>query len=123
MHGDAGSNLARFLEAGNTILAIEDEAAWESAWPAVADSEVIVDALLGTGLRGAATGLIAQAIEDINRLTAHATAARPALILAVDTPSGLPSDGQHTDGPILRSHRTVTFTAPKISQLLSQDAD
>jgi len=48
MHGDAGANLARFLEAGNTILAIEDEAAWESAWPAVADSEVIVDALLGT---------------------------------------------------------------------------
>src|ERR1700730_15732223 len=47
MHGDAGANLARFLEAGNTVLAIEDEAAWESAWPAVADSEVILDALLG----------------------------------------------------------------------------
>src|ERR1700687_2926757 len=85
MHGDAGANLARYLEAGNTILAIEDEAAWEGAWPAVADSQVILDALLGTGLRGAATGLIAQAIEDINRLSAHATAARPALILAVDT--------------------------------------
>src|SRR5882672_98035 len=99
MHGDAGANLARFLEAGNTVLAVEDEAAWASAWPAVADSEVIVDALLGTGLRGAATGLIAQAIEDINRLSAHATAARPALILAVDTPSGLPSDGQSAEGP------------------------
>ena len=123
MHGDAGANLARFLEAGNTVLAIEDEAAWASTWPAVADSEVIVDALLGTGLRGAATGLIAQAIEDINRLSAHATAARPALILAVDTPSGLPSDGQSAEGPVLRAHRTVTFTAPKVSQLLSQDAD
>src|SRR6267378_2337125 len=123
MHGDAGANLARFLEAGNTILAIEDEAAWESAWPAVADSEVIVDALLGTGLRGDATGLIAQAIEDINRLSAHATAVRPALILAVDTPSGLPSDGQSTEGPVLRAHRTVTFTAPKVGQLISRDAD
>src|SRR6267143_4098734 len=123
MHGDAGANLARFLEAGNTILAVEDEAAWASAWPAVADSEVIVDALLGTGLRGGATGLIAQAIEDINRLSAHGTAACPALILAVDTPSGLPSDGQSTEGPVLRAHRTVTFTAPKVSQLLSRDAD
>src|SRR5712692_1224203 len=123
MHGDAGANLARYLEAGNTILAIEDESAWDGAWPLVADSEVIVDALLGTGLRGAATGLIAQAIEAINRLSAHATAARPALILAVDTPSGLPSDGQRADGPALRAHRTVTFTAPKVSQLLSRDAD
>src|SRR5258707_6417732 len=43
MHGDAGANLARFLEAGNTVLAVEDEAAWASAWPAVADSEVIVE--------------------------------------------------------------------------------
>src|SRR5229473_821113 len=123
MHGDAGANLARYLEAGNTILVIEEEAAWESAWPSVADSEVIVDALLGTGLRGAATGLIARAIEDVNRLSANATAARPALILAVDTPSGLPSDGQAAEGSVLRAHRTVTFTAPKISQLLSRDAD
>jgi hydroxyethylthiazole kinase-like uncharacterized protein yjeF len=123
MHGDAGANLARYLETGSRILAIEDEAAWESAWHSVADSGVIIDALLGTGLRGPATGLIAQAIEDINRLSAHATAARPALILAVDTPSGLPSDGQHADGPVLRAHRTVTFTAPKVSQLLSQEAD
>jgi len=123
MCGDAGANLTRYLEAGNTILSIQDESAWENAWPAVADSEVIVDALLGTGLRGAANGLIAQAIEAINRLSAHATAARPALIIAVDTPSGLPSDGQRAEGPVLRAHRTVTFTAPKVSQLLSRDAD
>jgi ADP-dependent NAD(P)H-hydrate dehydratase / NAD(P)H-hydrate epimerase len=123
MRGDAGANLARWREAGNTILAIESESAWEGAWPAVADSQVIVDALLGTGLRGAATGLIGQAIEDINRLSASATAARPAFILAVDTPSGLPSDGERAEGPVLRAHRTVTFTAPKVSQLISRDAD
>src|SRR5260370_24361022 len=120
MHGDAGANLARYLETGSRILAIADEAAWESAWPSVADSDVIVDALLGTGLRGPATGLIAQAIVDINRLSAHATAARPALILAVDTPSGLPSDGQHADAPALPPPRTVTFTAPKLSTLPPQ---
>jgi hydroxyethylthiazole kinase-like uncharacterized protein yjeF len=123
MRGDAGANLARWREAGNAILAIESESAWEGAWPAVADSQVIVDALLGTGLRRAATGLIAQAIEDINRLSASATAARPAFILAVDTPSGLPSDGERAEGPVLRAHRTVTFTAPKVSQLISRDAD
>ena len=64
MHGDAGANLARYLQAGSRILTIADEAAWESAWHSVAHSDVIIDALLGTGLRGAATGLIAQAIEE-----------------------------------------------------------
>jgi hydroxyethylthiazole kinase-like uncharacterized protein yjeF len=123
MRGEVGTNLARFLEAKNSVLAIKQEADWQRAWPAIAQSEVIVDALLGTGLRGAATGLLAQAIEDINHLSSYATAPRPALILAVDTPSGLPSDGRRGEGPILRAHRTVTFTAPKVGQLLSPEAD
>jgi ADP-dependent NAD(P)H-hydrate dehydratase / NAD(P)H-hydrate epimerase len=123
MRGDAGANLTRLLEAKNSVLAIKQEADWKHAWPAVAQSEVIVDALLGTGLRGAAEGLLAQAIEDINYLSNYATAPRPALILAVDTPSGLSSDGQRAEGPVLRAHRTITFTAPKIGQLLSHEAD
>src|SRR5258708_9517300 len=118
MRGDAGANLSGWLDAGNTIYRIENEAAWEDAWPVVADSQVIVDALLGTGLRGTATGLIAQAIEDINRLSGNATAARPGFILAVDMPSGLPSDGQSTEGPVRRAHLAATFTAPKVPQPL-----
>lgn len=120
---DAAANFARWTEVGNTFVTVENEAAWGTAWRSLAHSQVVVDALLGTGLRGPATGLVAQAIQDINRLSVNATAARPALILAVDTPSGLPSDGQHAEGPVLRAHRTVTFTAPKISQLISRDAD
>jgi hydroxyethylthiazole kinase-like uncharacterized protein yjeF len=123
MRGDGGANLTRFLEMKGSIVVLKEESGWPRAWPAIANSEVIIDALLGTGLRGAATGLLARAIEDINRLSNHATAARPALILAVDTPSGLPSDGQRSEGPVLRAHRTVTFTAPKVSHLLSRDAD
>jgi len=37
MQGVAGASLARYLETGSKILAIEDEAAWESAWHSVAD--------------------------------------------------------------------------------------
>jgi hydroxyethylthiazole kinase-like uncharacterized protein yjeF len=44
------------------------------------------------------------------------------LIIAVDMPSGLPSDGEAADGPVLSAHRTVTFTAPKLGQLVSRDA-
>jgi hydroxyethylthiazole kinase-like uncharacterized protein yjeF len=81
-----------------------------------------VDALLGTGLRGAVTGITARAITALNELSKNATAVRPSLIISVDMPSGLPSDGEAAEGPVLRAHQTVTFTAPKIGQLVSVDA-
>src|SRR5260370_1231836 len=46
----------------------------------------------------------------------------PEMVLALDTPSGLPSDGGSADGPVLQAHVTVTFAAPKIGQLISKDA-
>jgi NAD(P)H-hydrate epimerase len=119
LRGDAKANFQRSRETGNEIAHIENEAAWQSAWPEVARADVIVDALLGTGLRGPATGVVAQAIEEINRFSRNVTAPRPALILAVDTPSGLPSDGPAAEGPVLAAHKTVTFTAPKVGQLIS----
>jgi ADP-dependent NAD(P)H-hydrate dehydratase / NAD(P)H-hydrate epimerase len=120
--GDAGKNLERWLEGGGKVLAIENDAAWENARRFVLSAQVIVDGLLGTGLRGAASGLIARAIEDINLYSRNATSPRLALILAVDTPSGLPSDGQPAEGPVLGAHKTVTFTAPKVGQLVSRDS-
>ncbi len=104
------------------MLVVQSVAEWEKAWPAIASADVIVDALLGTGIRGGATGLVAQAIEDVNRLSRDATAARPRWVLAVDTPSGLPSDGGAAQGPVVRAHLTATFTAPKIGQLISRHA-
>jgi NAD(P)H-hydrate epimerase len=41
----------------------------------------------------------------------------------VDTPSGLPADGDAPTGPVLFAHRTVTFTAPKVGQLISRNAE
>jgi hydroxyethylthiazole kinase-like uncharacterized protein yjeF len=122
LKGDAAKNYERWRETGGRVTAVASEKEWEKNWPAIASAEVIVDALLGTGIRGGAKGLIAQAIEDVNRVSRNATAARPAWIVAVDTPSGLPSDGEAAGGPVLRAHLTVTFTAPKVGQLLGVDA-
>src|SRR5437879_6852096 len=122
MKGEAGENLRRWRESSAPLTVIGDSAAWGAAWKTVATAAVIVDGLLGTGVRGSAEGLLAQAIEDINRLSRNATATWPRLILAVDMPSGLPSDGQEAAGPVVRVHRTVTFTAPKLGQLISRDA-
>jgi NAD(P)H-hydrate epimerase len=122
LQGDAARNYQRWRELGETVTVVRGEEDWIRAWPEVAGSEAIIDALLGTGIRGGATGLLAQVIENINRYSQDAKAVWPAWIVAVDTPSGLPSDGQAAEGPVLRAHLTVTFTAPKIGQLISPDA-
>jgi ADP-dependent NAD(P)H-hydrate dehydratase / NAD(P)H-hydrate epimerase len=117
VRGDASVNLQRWRADRGELQVITDLAAWEAARAALLDAEVIVDALLGTGLTGAVEGLLAQVIADVN-------ARRPRVrVLAVDTPSGLPSDGAAAAGPVLRADWTVTFTAPKIGQLLSPDCD
>jgi hydroxyethylthiazole kinase-like uncharacterized protein yjeF len=119
LHGDSATNCKRWQELGGEIFQVADERAWETAWPEIAAADVLIDAIFGTGFRGSASGAIGRAIQDINRFSRDASAARPSLILAVDTPSGLPSDGQPAEGPVLRAHHTVTFTAPKIGQLIS----
>ena len=122
LSGDASENFQRWRNTGGTVNVVGSESEWEKISGAIASSEVIVDALLGTGLRGAVTGITARAITALNELSKNATAVRPSLIVSVDMPSGLPSDGEAAEGPVLRAHQTVTFTAPKIGQLLSVDA-
>lgn len=123
MRGDAGVNFKRWRDEGGENVFVTDDATWTKAAALIRTADVVVDAMLGTGLRGAATGFALKAIEFLNGWSANATGAEPALIVAVDTPSGLPSDGEKADGPVVRAHATVTFTAPKIGQLLSPDAD
>jgi NAD(P)H-hydrate epimerase len=122
VRGDAATNLAKWQEAGGSIDVVTSEAEWRKLWPELSRSNIFVDAMLGTGLQGPATGVIAAAIEDLNQLSRRATLPLPAFILAVDTPSGLPSDGEISTGPVVAAHCTVTFTAPKLGQLVSAGA-
>ncbi len=69
------------------------------------DGEVIVDALLGTGLRGGPREQIARVIRDINQ------AGRP--VFALDVPSGLDSDTGVPLGDTVRADCTVTFVGLK----------
>jgi len=105
------------------VNVLNSEREWEKVRGEITGSDVIVDALFGTGLRGAVTGLAGKAITTVNEYSQNATAARPNLIISVDMPSGLPSDGEAAEGPVLRAHQTVTFTAPKVGQLISADAE
>ena len=67
LKGDAAKNYVRWREAGGSLHVVTKKTEWEKVRPAVASADVIVDALLGTGIRGGAQGLMARAIEDVNR--------------------------------------------------------
>jgi len=79
-------------------------------------SDLLIDALLGTGLTRTAEGLYAKAIERINR--AKEQSPENTLVVSVDIPSGLSSDSDHPTGPHVRADLTVAFTAPKVANVL-----
>lgn len=85
--------------------------------PQMRRATLVVDALLGTGLKGAASG---QAREWIDCLNSEFPEAK---VVAVDVPSGMASDAADNEGPCARADATVTFTAPKICHVLPPNCD
>jgi len=80
----------------------------------LANCDLIVDAILGTGFQPPVTGLYAEAIATMNH------SGKP--IVAVDIPSGAASDWitpQSGEG-IARAHAIVTFTAPRPAHIFGQ---
>ncbi|NQV03847.1 MAG: NAD(P)H-hydrate dehydratase, partial [Bacteroidia bacterium] len=72
--------------------------------------DVVIDALFGSGLTRPVTGFFADLIRSINKLEA--------LVVAIDTPSGLFIDktGRGENDPaIIRADFTLTFAPPKLA--------
>ena len=116
VEGDAAANLKRWQQGLGELYVVTSEAEWESARAALAEADLIVDALLGTGLRGPVEGLLGAVIEDLN--AARARRRGKMVVVAVDMPSGLASDSQDFGGPVMAADFTVTLTAPKVGQLV-----
>lgn len=114
VHGDARIHLGVYERSGGVVREVRDDAAWGTVRPEVLAADLIVDALLGTGLSQAPSGLVGQAIRDV--------AERPepdrSPLVAVDIPSGLSSDSGETPWTALAAALTVTFAAPKYGLVL-----
>jgi ADP-dependent NAD(P)H-hydrate dehydratase / NAD(P)H-hydrate epimerase len=67
----------------------------------LADCDLVIDALLGTGLDRAAEGIYAETIEVINN--------SGVTVLAIDLPSGIQSDTGQVMGTAVEADATVTF--------------
>ena len=106
--GDADTNL-RILEAMGfqiRVLAGAARAMVGALRPLLAEADLVVDGLLGTGTRGEIREPYASAIGAVN------DARRP--VLAIDNPSGLDPDTGKPLGPTVRATKTVTLAAVKV---------
>jgi NAD(P)H-hydrate epimerase len=106
--GDAATNL-RVLEALGfrvRVLAGKVEAMLGELRPRLAEADLVVDGMLGTGTRGEIREPYASAIGAVN------DARRP--VLAIDIPSGLDPDTGKPLGPTVRATKTVTLAAAKV---------
>ena len=98
--GDAATNLAMLHAVG-----IRERREFDAD---MRTATLVIDAVLGTGLKGPARGTALDAIHAINSAFPFAK------IVAVDLPSGLAGDSGTPPGDFVRADATVTFTAPKI---------
>lgn len=114
LRGDAAENLKRWQAFPGSLRVVESEEEWDQAGIQFAAGEIIVDALLGTGMRGEVSGLLRRVIHDVN-----ARRANRSTVVAVDIPSGLVADTGEHPGESITADYTVTFTAPKVGMLLS----
>jgi NAD(P)H-hydrate epimerase len=118
VRGDARTHLQACERSGGRVREVADAAAWSAARESVFAADVLVDALLGTGLRAAPSGLAAEGITELAR---RAEAGVP--VVAVDIPSGVCADAGTADGPTVPATVTVTFAAPKWGHVLSPDCE
>jgi len=103
--GDAKINHDAFINLGGEVLELLDAESWLKLKPQLFSQKLIVDGLLGTGLKSAVRGLYAEIITAINEF--------PGPVLALDIPSGLDADSGLPLGVAVRATATATFAFGK----------
>ena len=106
------------LEALETLEKIKDnleilEVYDSSLVPESLEAEVVIDALLGIGLRGTPRPPILQLVKKINELNAFK--------IAVDVPTGINSDTGEVLGEAVKANLTITFYKAKPGLLKASD--
>ena len=113
--GDARVNLDILAHHGLEVVEVTEESHLNPMVHRLARADLIVDALLGTGLDKPVQGLLAALIDRVNHL-------RPP-VLAVDIPTGLSADTGEVLGAALQAEVTVTYGWPKIGQVMTPGRD
>lgn len=97
LKGDALTAYQQFVHAGGIVIAFQENE--------ILNFDLIIDALLGTGLSRAVTGQYEQAIHKINQSNLP--------VVSIDVPSGLNADTGDVMGCTIEADATVTFIGLK----------
>lgn len=108
--GDAAANLALLHSVGVPVVSVPDEESFAKNKVSISHRQLIIDAILGTGLRSDVKGLYEKAIRFINSL------GRP--VFSVDIPSGVDSDTGQPRGVCVKAAATATFGFAKVGHVL-----
>ena len=111
---DTAAMYRRFIRVAGRSAIIRFRSA-DQARPLLASSDILIDALLGTGLSSVVTGTYREAIDVIN------SAGKP--VIAVDIPSGLQADTGAILGRAIRATLTVTCGLPKLGLYVNEGID
>lgn len=111
---DAGHNLKLFLKLKGKVTEIAADCL-SLLQQAIARKGLLVDAILGTGLKNDVRGLFAEAIALMN--------ASGLPIVAVDIPSGLDSDRGTPLGVSIRANMTVALGYAKLGEVIYPGLD
>jgi ADP-dependent NAD(P)H-hydrate dehydratase / NAD(P)H-hydrate epimerase len=103
-------NLARIKNLGDIAVKYADP---DQKIPENISTDIVIDALFGTGIKRPLTGGWTELIHFINNLNA--------VRVAVDLPSGMPAEGI-CEGPCIIADHTCSFQIPKLSFLHSENA-
>lgn len=95
------------------VSVVEIDSAGE--FPEFSKNDVIIDAILGSGLTKPVEGFLADVIQAINK--------SGAFVIAIDLPSGLFSEDNSDNNPknIVNADVTLTFQVPKLSFLFPEN--
>jgi hydroxyethylthiazole kinase-like uncharacterized protein yjeF len=107
---DFQANLAALHDTKATIKFISSET---PLYPINKD-DIIIDALLGSGINRPVDGLTAQVIEHINQSGNAA--------IAIDIPSGLYVDSSSVGNAVIRATHTLTFQCLKLAFMVAENA-
>ena len=114
IRGDALTNLVVCERLAIPIHDLHDVDDVETALAHIADADLIVDAMFGTGLNRAPEGAHAGVIRGIAELRIP--------VLAVDVPSGANASSPEPFDPCIQAEVTVTFAAPKVCHIFEPAA-
>jgi len=112
LSGDALTNYKRLADSGFVVREVTEGDCPRTGTvpsalePLFQDRKVVIDAIFGTGLSRAPSGLAAEAITLINHSGSY--------VVSIDLPSGLQSDTGMPYEPCIRADLTVTMALPKL---------